>query len=47
MHAAFYRPGENFINSLSLFLLEDIAFFINNAFTSVNEINMLLVNNKI
>jgi len=47
MHAAFYRPGENFINSLSLFLLEDIAYFVNNAFTSINEINMLLVNNKV
>ena len=47
MHAAFYRPGENYLNNLSLFLLEDIAYFINNAFTSINEINMLLVNNKI
>lgn len=47
MHAAFYRPGYNFLDSLSIFLLEDINFFTNNAFTSINEINSLLVENKV
>lgn len=47
MHAAFYRPGSNFLNQISGFLLEDINYFVGNCFTSVNEINFLLVNNKI
>lgn len=47
MHAAFYRPNELNLNGLSNFLLEDIILFSNNAFTSINEINSLLVFNKI
>jgi NADH dehydrogenase (ubiquinone) Fe-S protein 2 len=47
MHAAFYRPGKTFINSLPLLLLEDINYFCSNCITSINEINFILVNNKI
>jgi len=47
MHAAFYRPGKVFINNLSILLLNDIQYFVSNCFTSLNEINSLLVNNKI
>jgi len=47
MHAAFYRPNNDNSQNISFFLLEDISFFINNAFTSINEINTLLVGNKI
>lgn len=47
MHAAFYRPGKTFINNLSTFLIEDINYFCSNCITSINEINFLLINNKI
>ena len=47
MHAAFYRPGSSKMTELSSFLLEDILFFINNAYTSFNEIHSLLSLNKI
>jgi len=47
MHAAFYRPNEINLKGLSIVLLEDILFFTNNTYTSLNEINSLLVFNKI
>lgn len=47
MHAAFYRPNTVNLSGLSFFLLEDITYFVNNAYTTLNEINSLLVYNKI
>ena len=47
MHAAFYRPNTVNLSGLSFFLLEDIVYFINNSYTALNEINSLLVFNKI
>ena len=47
MHAAFYRPNTINLSGLSYFLLEDITYFINNSYTALNEINSLLVFNKI
>lgn len=47
MHAAFYRPNTVNISALSTVLIEDIAFFVNNCFTTLNEINSLLLYNKI
>lgn len=47
MHAAFYRFGHNFLNELPKNLLFDINFFVINNFKAVNEINYLLVNNKV
>jgi NADH-quinone oxidoreductase subunit D len=47
MHAAFYRPNTVNLSGLSYFLLEDITYFINNAYVTLNEINSLLVFNKI
>lgn len=47
MHAAFYRPNTVNLSGLSYFLLEDITYFINNSYTALNEINSLLVYNKI
>lgn len=47
MHAAFYRPNTINLSGLSYFLLEDINYFVNNSFTTISEINSLLVYNKI
>jgi NADH:ubiquinone oxidoreductase subunit D len=47
MHAAFYRPGEVNLTSLSSFLLEDILEFSKNFFSPLSEINNLLTTNKI
>lgn len=47
MHAAFYRPNTVNMAGVSFFLLEDINFFINNSYTTLNEINSLLLYNKI
>lgn len=47
MHAAFYRPNEVNLASISLFLLEDITDFIRNCFTSLNEMHNVLTYNKI
>lgn len=47
MHAAFYRPNTVNLSGLSYFLLEDIVYFINNAYITLNEINSLLIYNKI
>lgn len=47
MHAAFYRPNEVNIKKISVYLLEDIAFFVNTCFITLNEINVLLIYNKI
>lgn len=47
MHAAFYRFGHNFLNSLPDTLIMDINYFVINNYNAINEINYLLVNNKI
>ena len=47
MHAAFYRPNTVNLVGVSFFLLDDILYFINTSYTTLNEINALLVNNKI
>jgi len=47
MHAAFYRPNEVNIQSLSVYLLEDILDFSKNCFTTLNEIHNVLTYNKI
>jgi NADH:ubiquinone oxidoreductase subunit D len=47
MHAAFYRPNEVNLNSISAFLLEDILNFSRNCFTTLNEVHNLLTYNKI
>jgi len=47
MHAAFYRPNEVNLHSISSFLLEDITDFSKNCFTTLNEIHNTLTYNKI
>jgi len=47
MHAAFYRPNEVNLNSISSFLLEDIVDFSKNCFSTLNEIHNTLTFNKI
>jgi NADH:ubiquinone oxidoreductase subunit D len=47
MHAAFYRPNEVNIHSISSLLLEDILEFTRNCFTTLNEMHNLLTFNKI
>jgi len=47
MHAAFYRPNEVNLHSISSFLLEDIIDFTKNCFTSLNEMHNVLTYSKI
>lgn len=47
MHAAFYRPNDVNTKRLSVYLLHDISAFVYNCFTTLNEINSLLLYNKI
>jgi NADH:ubiquinone oxidoreductase subunit D len=47
MHAAFYRPNEVNLQSISYFLLEDIVDFSRNCFTSLNEMHNVLTYSKI
>ena len=47
MHAAFYRPNEINLHSISTFLLEDILEFCRNFFTTLNEMHNVLTYNKI
>jgi NADH:ubiquinone oxidoreductase subunit D len=47
MHAAFYRPNEVNLNSISSFLLEDILDFNKNCFYTLNEMHNTLTYNKI
>jgi NADH:ubiquinone oxidoreductase subunit D len=47
MHAAFYRPNEVNLHSISAFLLEDMLDFSKNCFASLNEIHNTLTYNKI
>lgn len=47
MHAAFYRPNEVNLRTLSSFLLEDILDFSRNCFVTLNEIHNVLTYNKI
>jgi NADH:ubiquinone oxidoreductase subunit D len=47
MHAAFYRPNEVNLHSISSFLLEDMLDFSKNCFTTLNEMHNTLTYNKI
>lgn len=47
MHAAFYRPNEINLASISTYLLEDIIEFTRNCFLSLNEMHNVLTYNKI
>jgi len=47
MHAAFYRPNEANLDSISSFLLEDILEFSRNCFTTLNEMHNILTFNKV
>jgi len=47
MHAAFYRPNEVNLNSVSSFLLEDILDFLKTCFTTLNEMHNVLTFSKI
>lgn len=47
MHAAFYRPNEVNLKSISRFLLEDILLFSRNCFATLNEMHNTLTYNKI
>ena len=47
MHAAFYRPNEVNLQSISSFLLEDMVDFSKNCFATLNEIHNTLTYNKI
>lgn len=47
MHAAFYRPSEINLKSISSYLLEDINTFTNGCIITLNEINSLLLTNNI
>ena len=47
MHAAFYRPNETNLDSVSNFLIEDILHFTRNCFTTLNEMHNILTFNKI
>ena len=47
MHAAFYRPNDVNLDSISSFLIEDILDFTRNCFTTLNEMHNILTFNKI
>jgi len=47
MHAAFYRPNDSNLESISNFLIEDILDFTRNCFTTLNEMHNILTFNKI
>lgn len=47
MHAAFYRPNEVNLHSISAFLLEDMLDFCKNCFATLNEMHNTLSYNKI
>lgn len=47
MHAAFYRPNDVNLDSISTFLIEDILDFTRNCFTTLNEMHNILTFNKI
>lgn len=47
MHAAFYRPNEINTSAVTPLLLEDIAEFTRNCFTTLNEMHNILTYNKI
>jgi NADH-quinone oxidoreductase subunit D len=47
MHAAFYRPDDINIHTISPFLLEDILEFNRNFFVILNEMHNVLTYNKI
>lgn len=47
MHAAFYRPNNMNLKVITKSLFEDIIYFSKNCFITINEINNILVFNKI
>ena len=47
MHAAFYKPNDANLDSISSFLIEDILDFTRNCFTTLNEMHNILTFNKV
>jgi NADH:ubiquinone oxidoreductase 49 kD subunit 7 len=47
MHAAYHKPHSLFLHNLTPNLLFDILKFINNCYTTLNEIHNVLTYNKI
>jgi NADH:ubiquinone oxidoreductase subunit D len=47
MHAAFHKPVNLFSNAIDDSLLQDILYFIQNCFTTLNEMHNVLSFNKI
>jgi len=47
MHAAFYRPNETNLDSITPAIIEDILEFTRNCFTTLNEMHNILTFNKI
>jgi NADH:ubiquinone oxidoreductase subunit D len=47
MHAVFYRPYTTTLKNLPKNLLIDLLFFVKNCFTTINEINNILIYNKL
>jgi NADH:ubiquinone oxidoreductase subunit D len=47
MHAAFHKPANIFFTSLDQHFLNDILYFVQNCFTTLNEMHNVLSYNKI
>ena len=47
MHAAFYRPNKNNFKQINKNILKNINFFCKNFFSYINELNNILLENKI
>ncbi len=47
MHAAFHKPSSLFHSNMSEQLISDILFFVNNCYTTLNEMHNVLTFNKI
>merc|ERR1712194_390515 len=47
MHAAFYRPNFMNLKIITKTLIDEILIFSSNCFTTINEINNILLFNKI
>lgn len=47
MHAAFNKPANLFATNIDQYLLTDILYFVQNCFTTLNEMHNVLSYNKI
>jgi NADH:ubiquinone oxidoreductase subunit D len=47
MHAAFHRPANLYSPEVDNLFLQDILFFVQNCFTTLNEMHNVLTYNKI